>query len=229
MFGTFLSIFTKATSISRRASVPPRRRAGPGPARWRDQRSQRPGRSRSCPSYGRAGGDDRGRLVSGRGAVRPTRACCERSRSRDRGGLRPHSRGSGGDPHGRTRRSRAPSRQGSCRVRVRRRPGSGKAAHHGLGRHPPRRRRRAHFRQPYGDEDPLAIIREVWTGCDGSAQLIVEPDRRLTIATALHRGAGGVGRGSLSPARDTRRSKRSGTALWRSTTAPVIVEELAGK
>ncbi len=35
------------------------------------------------------------------------------------------------------------------------------------------------------DEDPLAIIREVWTGCDGSARLIVEPDRRLAIATAL--------------------------------------------
>jgi UDP-N-acetylmuramoyl-L-alanyl-D-glutamate--2,6-diaminopimelate ligase len=34
-------------------------------------------------------------------------------------------------------------------------------------------------------EDPLAIIREVWTGCDGTARLVVEPDRRLAIAAAL--------------------------------------------
>ena len=68
------------------------------------------------------------------------------------------------------------------------------------------------------DEDPLAIIREVWTGCDGSATY------RRTGSTARDSDRPSARRWrvtwSLSPARDTRRSKRSGTALWRSTTAP---------
>jgi UDP-N-acetylmuramoyl-L-alanyl-D-glutamate--2,6-diaminopimelate ligase len=34
-------------------------------------------------------------------------------------------------------------------------------------------------------EDPLAIIRDVEAGCDGGAELIVEPDRRAAIAIAL--------------------------------------------
>ena len=34
-------------------------------------------------------------------------------------------------------------------------------------------------------EDPNAIIREVETGCDGAAELVVEPDRREAIALAL--------------------------------------------
>jgi UDP-N-acetylmuramoyl-L-alanyl-D-glutamate--2,6-diaminopimelate ligase len=34
-------------------------------------------------------------------------------------------------------------------------------------------------------EDPLAIIGEVRTGCDGKARLVVEPDRRQAIAAAL--------------------------------------------
>jgi UDP-N-acetylmuramoyl-L-alanyl-D-glutamate--2,6-diaminopimelate ligase len=34
-------------------------------------------------------------------------------------------------------------------------------------------------------EDPLAIIDQVRVGCDGGARLVVEPDRRQAIATAL--------------------------------------------
>jgi UDP-N-acetylmuramoyl-L-alanyl-D-glutamate--2,6-diaminopimelate ligase len=34
-------------------------------------------------------------------------------------------------------------------------------------------------------EDPLAIIDQVRAGCDGGARLVVEPDRRQAIATAL--------------------------------------------
>ncbi len=43
------------------------------------------------------------------------------------------------------------------------------------------------------DEDPLAIIDDVRTGCDGPARLVVEPDRRRAIAAALaSAGAGDV-------------------------------------
>jgi UDP-N-acetylmuramoyl-L-alanyl-D-glutamate--2,6-diaminopimelate ligase len=42
-------------------------------------------------------------------------------------------------------------------------------------------------------EDPLAIIAEVRAGCDGSALLVTEPDRRHAIAIALQStGAGDV-------------------------------------
>jgi UDP-N-acetylmuramoyl-L-alanyl-D-glutamate--2,6-diaminopimelate ligase len=42
-------------------------------------------------------------------------------------------------------------------------------------------------------EDPIAIIDEVRAGCDGTARLVVEPDRRRAIATALESaGAGDV-------------------------------------
>ena len=34
-------------------------------------------------------------------------------------------------------------------------------------------------------EDPLAIIEQVRAGCDGDARLVIEPDRRQAIATAL--------------------------------------------
>jgi UDP-N-acetylmuramoyl-L-alanyl-D-glutamate--2,6-diaminopimelate ligase len=34
-------------------------------------------------------------------------------------------------------------------------------------------------------EDPLAIIDQVRAGCDGAARLVIEPDRRQAIATAL--------------------------------------------
>jgi UDP-N-acetylmuramoyl-L-alanyl-D-glutamate--2,6-diaminopimelate ligase len=40
-------------------------------------------------------------------------------------------------------------------------------------------------------EDPLEIIREVETGCDGRAELVVEPDRRSAIALALRLARGG--------------------------------------
>ena len=115
----------RARGGPRRKPFPPRRRAGPGhlPGGEINVRNAlaaaAAARAMACRRR------RRGRLVSGRGAVRPTGACRERSRSRDRGGLRPHSRGSGGDPRGRTPKP-APSRQGSCRVRLRRRPGSGK-------------------------------------------------------------------------------------------------------
>ena len=42
-------------------------------------------------------------------------------------------------------------------------------------------------------EDPVAIIDEVRAGCDGTARLVVEPDRRRAIAAALESaGAGDV-------------------------------------
>jgi len=34
-------------------------------------------------------------------------------------------------------------------------------------------------------EDPLVIIEQVRAGCDGDARLVIEPDRRQAIATAL--------------------------------------------
>jgi UDP-N-acetylmuramoyl-L-alanyl-D-glutamate--2,6-diaminopimelate ligase len=40
-------------------------------------------------------------------------------------------------------------------------------------------------------EDPSAIIDEVRAGCDGTARLVVETDRRLAIAAAL--GSAGAG------------------------------------
>ena len=40
-------------------------------------------------------------------------------------------------------------------------------------------------------EDPIAIIDEVRAGCDGTARLVVEPDRRQAIAVAL--GSAGAG------------------------------------
>ena len=40
-------------------------------------------------------------------------------------------------------------------------------------------------------EDPLAIIDEVRAGCDGSAQLVTEADRRAAIATALEMASSG--------------------------------------
>ncbi len=40
-------------------------------------------------------------------------------------------------------------------------------------------------------EDPLAIIAEVRAGCDGTARLVVEPDRRRAIATALESARAG--------------------------------------
>jgi UDP-N-acetylmuramoyl-L-alanyl-D-glutamate--2,6-diaminopimelate ligase len=40
-------------------------------------------------------------------------------------------------------------------------------------------------------EDPLAIIEEVRAGCDGTARLFVEPDRRRAIVTALESARAG--------------------------------------
>ena len=96
----------------------------------------------------------------------------------DRGGLRAHARRAGGDP-GVPRVPRPSQRrwQGHRRLRLRRRPRPGKAACDGLDRHPARRRRGAHLRQP-AQRGPARDHREVRAGCDGRPDSSIEPDRR---------------------------------------------------
>ena len=75
-------------------------------------------------------------------------------------------------------------------------------------------------------EDPVAIIDEVRAGCDGSARLVIEPDRRRAIAAGIRSaGAGDVvivaGRGHESV-------QQTGDQSIEFNDRAVIVEELAG-
>ncbi|MGA3214543.1 MAG: UDP-N-acetylmuramoyl-L-alanyl-D-glutamate--2,6-diaminopimelate ligase [Acidimicrobiales bacterium] len=74
-------------------------------------------------------------------------------------------------------------------------------------------------------EDPLAIIREVWTGCDGAARLVVEPDRRLAIAAVLR--AAGTGDVVVVAGKGHERLQEMADRSVEFSDRDVIAEELA--
>lgn len=74
-------------------------------------------------------------------------------------------------------------------------------------------------------EDPLAIIEEVRAGCDGSAQLIVEVDRRHAIADAL--GAAGPGDVVIVAGKGHETVQDFGNRSFEFNDRLVIAEELA--
>jgi UDP-N-acetylmuramoyl-L-alanyl-D-glutamate--2,6-diaminopimelate ligase len=74
-------------------------------------------------------------------------------------------------------------------------------------------------------EDPAAIIEEVRAGCDGSARLVIEPDRRRAIAAGI--GSAGAGDVVVVAGRGHESVQQTGDRSIEFNDRAVIVEELA--
>jgi len=75
------------------------------------------------------------------------------------------------------------------------------------------------------NEDPLGIIEQVVSGCDGNAQLVIEPDRRLAIAEAL--GAARTGDVVVVAGKGHENHQEIGGVSIEFSDREVITEELA--